>query len=381
VREITHMTPVRDLHRTVLYRKSTTAILVGSLALSYLAASVACLVTAVAFAVLKAGHKLAEHFQPDSLGKHIFVKLALSACLASISAIVLLSFGGLPLTAGSVSMLAAVLAAPSFAESVTEVLLYKLNAPEAHSIELFEATKQLYHWDSSENEEGFKRVAKLVKAGYLPAFIVLYRCHRAEMERAKNEWEKVVDISLGDRVGDVAKLLNKGASKGDPECQCQQEVLCAIRSSERSDDDDDVSPPPRVQFDAEVSRVTIPILEKYSPKAGNFAQIQLFIRYIAAEKYEEALALADIGVKRGDPEFKLLLARAYITGLKTSSKVFLIKDYHKAVALLLELAEQDNRQAINLLLKNAKLRRVDLDPSSLRTWRHQLEGYPVLNNK
>lgn len=110
-----------SLQNSSIYFWSKQTVAVGAVGWALVQPGPYSVVTAVALSILTIGHATAKYSGAKALSDYFFIKMTMTAVLSVISAVAILSIVGSTLTLSSVSILAGVLFAPSFAESMIEL--------------------------------------------------------------------------------------------------------------------------------------------------------------------------------------------------------------------------------------------------------------------
>ncbi len=122
------MEAIENLHSYQVYTYGKAAATVATAGVSYATGSLAAAVSAVGLSILFLSQQLTTALQPKSLLSHSFVKLALSAALATIAAVAYLSIAGVPLIAAEVAYIASLFLIPTLAEICIEAASVALSS-------------------------------------------------------------------------------------------------------------------------------------------------------------------------------------------------------------------------------------------------------------
>ncbi len=187
------MEAIEKLHSYRVYTYGKAAATLATAGVSFATGSLAAAVTAVGLSILFASQKLTAAFQPKSLLSHSFVKLALSAALATIVALAYLSLAGVPLVAAEVAYIASLFVIPTLAEICIEAASVALSSKKIFSqtktiSPLFEWVNLMTDYRDIEKQKGKRRAAELMQEH--PVLLLLMEEKDVPVQHHKgDEWE------------------------------------------------------------------------------------------------------------------------------------------------------------------------------------------------
>ncbi len=164
------MEAIENLHSYRVYTYGKVAATLATVGVTYATGSLAAAAGVVGLSILFASQKLTTAFQPKSLLSHSFVKLALSAALATIAAVAYLSIAGVPLIAAEVAYIASLFLIPTLAEICIEAASTALSSKKISPLIQWMNQRADYR-DTEVEKAGQKALEMIEKHSVLPLLL------------------------------------------------------------------------------------------------------------------------------------------------------------------------------------------------------------------
>jgi len=261
------MEAIENLHRHRVYTYGKAAATVATAGVSYVTGSLAAAVSAVGLSILFASQKLTAAFQPKSLLSHSFMKLALSAALATIVALAYLSIAGVPLVAAEVAYIASLFLIPTLAEICIEAASVALSTKKISLQTKTSSNKTLIEWMNqrddyrdTEVEKAENRETEIIEEHSPLPLLLKDQVVSVEKQRGV-EWEAYQAIeALENEVINAIENWKKKEGRGDAAIYFVISKLDLLGFSENEND--------LAELNQEVNKMVIdavtPLLERGS---------------------------------------------------------------------------------------------------------------------